>query len=221
MLSKLFLIILYKVHPRSCTHAFVITSRCVSWAIWMYVLFFTARSGLGLVGDADYPPINFPPAFWVGWHIPISGFLFYRVCSPKPWPFGKILRSPLRSWWFHLSCFIPKKWKMLQGCRKIWLRFPRKPALRFYPKLLALSSLVARSFRSFNHADLATASLYYLCKGDLMFLEGLIFYCGQCCGKSSPCLPFFYLWQRRSLWDGLTSFRRYFLCRSISFYSIE
>ena len=148
-------------------------------------------------------------------------WFFYRVCSPKPWPFGKILRSPLRSWWFHLSCFIPKKWRMLQGCRKIWLRFPRKPALRFYPKLLALSSLVARSFRSFNHADLATASLYYLCKGDLMFLEGLIFYCGQCCGKSSPCLPFFYLWQRRSLWDGLTSFRRYFLCRSISFYSIE
>ena len=39
---------------------------------------FPVRTLSGLFGEADYPPVNFIPALWRGWHLPIY-FYFYKV----------------------------------------------------------------------------------------------------------------------------------------------
>ena len=50
---------------------------------------------------------KFAPAFWCGWHLPMSVFLFYKVFSTTPWPFGKTSRDLLSYWGFHFNCLLP------------------------------------------------------------------------------------------------------------------
>ena len=58
---------------------------------------------LGVVVDVASPPVNFIPALWQGWNIPISFFL--QGVYQTPWPFGKTLRSLFQSWEFHFWFF--------------------------------------------------------------------------------------------------------------------
>ena len=73
-----------------------------SYALHIYLeLVSTAFLGVGRRGVFYY--CKFTPYLWHDFHLPIFEiFLIYKVRSPKPWNFGKILRSTLRSWGFIL-----------------------------------------------------------------------------------------------------------------------
>ena len=48
--------------------------------LYHLVLCLPVRTLSGLFGEADYPPVNFIPALWHGWHLPIY-FYFYKGVS--------------------------------------------------------------------------------------------------------------------------------------------
>ena len=121
-----------------CTREFVITVWHIAWIVCIFILRLSERPFSGLVGEVASSPINFTPAIWHGWQQPIIGiFKFYQVRHPTPWPSGKILRVPIRTWGFHFDFFVSNIfWK--RRCRCWWtcLQFPRGLDLRFCPESL-------------------------------------------------------------------------------------
>ena len=69
------------------------------------------------------PLINSTPNIWRGWHINI-GFLFYKVCSPTPWPIREYIGGSilvLRVSIFPNYLFLRRS-KFIVGCtRSLWI----------------------------------------------------------------------------------------------------
>ena len=84
------------VHPELYTRDFLITGCHVAHLTASFVLALASVALLGVVGEADSPPIKFyPPSGAVGIY-PV-GLLFLQVVLQTPWNFGKTLKSLLQS----------------------------------------------------------------------------------------------------------------------------
>ena len=103
------------------------------------VLRFPARPFLGLVGEADSPPIMFTPTLWRGWHMPI-GFFFKQVVFQTHSTFFENLRTTLHSWGSPFLIFFVRHssrggskvvgWFSLTGNFLLLLSFPSTQSYR-------------------------------------------------------------------------------------------
>ena len=78
----------------------------VDTSIWGYKVIIVCLSAWplsGLVSKADPPPVCLLPGLERSDFCPLL-FIFTR-CIPTPWPFGKNLRIPIRSWDLHFQFF--------------------------------------------------------------------------------------------------------------------
>ena len=103
-------------------HVFI-PGRRIVWTVYIFILRLSAQNFSGLVGKEASLPIfllMYPSrlAIWPVWF-----FIFLRGVFTKPWPFGKMLRTLLRSWelpcQFLMSLSGIFRWR-LQSCRIIF-----------------------------------------------------------------------------------------------------
>ena len=162
--------------------------------ICILVLCLSTRPFQGLVGKAAFPPIFFlmcPSRLVI---YPVWVCLFLQGEFLTPWPFGKILRTPLRFWGspFQLSlsgvfCRILRScWRIFSHCqfmRKL-LRFFFRPIFLavslLFNGVLIILPLVWRSF----YVIFLVPQLSVM-TGDTKSLEGLIFSCKKFPGDYS------------------------------------
>ena len=96
---------LSKVRPGTCTRAFVVTGWRVfqTFCIICLALSSVALLSIGRRGVFSSHILLICPSRFVSAQLLVF-FLFYKVCCPKHWPFGKISRDLLRNWGFLFDC---------------------------------------------------------------------------------------------------------------------